>query len=328
MKLYLPKGSNMTEAEKKEWINNVKSLTASFHNKKVPVNYALDIDAYMRMRQKSNYKRFITEMWQENYDWAEKLCLECNPDFLQDDLLRYAFFLTAGGKWQKIQLPYLESKWDREKLKTLLREDHMLQPDITSAEYQTSETMINHLTHLTVFQEKMGVKIDSLKTIVEFGGGYGGMCRLFRRISGSNTHIIIDLPIFIIIQAYYLKNIFGNTQVNLIVNEDNDIEPGKINLVEISGEKHLDAISTLAPDLFLATWSLSEANEYTQKKIYGRKYFDAKHILAGYRHYESPNPRQPCSDSIKLTPDYEIVYEGNTFFALAHEQNYLFARKK
>ncbi len=328
MKLYIPKGANMSETEKAEWIETVEKLTSAFHEKEIPIKCPMEIKKYQIMKKKSNYKKFITEMWQGHYDHAEKMCLENRNDFLKDDLLRYAFFLSAGGLWQKIQLPYLESKWDTQKLECLLKEDHFFHPYITDAKYFSSETMINHLTHLTLFQDKLKVDINKFKTIIEFGGGYGGMARLFRRICGNFcTHIIIDLPIFIIIQAYYLKNIFGDDQINLIINGSDNIKTGKINLIEISKYDKLRIVSNWMPDLFVATWSLSEANNYTQEYISSMGYFDSKYILNGYRHYEEQNIRIPCSDSMKIPSKYKIVHQGSAFYAFAQEQYYLFACK-
>ena len=316
----------MTEDEKREWLLRVEELTVHFNSNPSPITYPFEIGGYFRMKEESNYPKFITEMWQENYDRIEKLFLENCENLLEDDLIRFAFFLSAGGIWQKIQLPYLESRWEDKTLRSLLIEDTVLNPTITSSEYQSSETLINHLTHLTEFEEKAKVELSSFERIVEFGGGYGSMCRLFKRICRNISYVIIDLPALLYIQAYYLMNLFGDQQVNIVYGSDHAQE-GKINLIDISNVSALESLLKWDVDLFVATWSLSEANEYTQQYIYDKRYFNSKYMLLGYRHYEIPNPRQPCSDSIQLTPNYEILYQGSTFFALEEEQYYIFARK-
>lgn len=316
----------MSETERLEWIKRVERHTVVFHAEERPIIHPLEIEAYLFIKRKSKYKDFTTKMWQKFCDYAEKKILNEKDDFLDDDLLRYAFFLTAGGWWQENQIPYLESKWGKQKLKYLLKEDHFLRPCISSSQYHSSETMINHLTHLTLFQEKMNVSIDKFKVIIEFGGGYGGMSRLLKRIKVDNTIIIIDLPVFLIIQNYYLSNIFGKSKINLVVNNTDDIVEGKINLIDIGNDKKINLINKLTPDLFIATWSLSEANKYTQNYIFGKEYFNSKYILIGYRHYEIPNPKQPCSDSVRIPAHYSIIRE-QAFYAFANEQYYLFAQK-
>lgn len=91
MKLYLPKGSEMTEPEEQEWIAKVERLTSSFHGNRDSTIYAYETASYLRMRQNSNYKEFITDMWQEHYDRAEELFLSNKKKLLQNDLLRYSF---------------------------------------------------------------------------------------------------------------------------------------------------------------------------------------------------------------------------------------------
>jgi len=328
MKLYIPKGGEMTDLEKDQWIQKVNILTESFHKNEIPCRYPLDMDKYLILKVKSKYKRFITDMWQKHYDRAEKLCFENNKELLSDDMMRYAYFLTGGGIWQKLQIPYLESKWDEKQLKHYLLEDAFMCPDITSEKYLSSETMINHLTHLTVFKEKTGADVFKFNTIVEFGGGYGGMCRLLRRFNNKSTYIIIDLPIFLIIQKFYLSNILGEENVNLFISDSQDIQKGKINLVDIGDEATIKLISQYKPDIFIAAWSLSESNKMTQDYIYEHNYFNANYILIGYRHYDKINPDQPCSNAIKLTNDFINIYENSAFYAIEKEQWYCFGKKE
>jgi len=329
MRIYLPRGAEMTEEDEAAWVRQVGRLTDGFREKYPGRSREgrYEIDSYVAMKRRSRYRKFVTPMWQEHYERAEELFLGKSNGFLRDDLLRYAFFLSCGGVWQQIQVPYLESRWEKSKLRRLLLEDPVFDPDITSEEYESSESLINHLTHVTEFQARMGVDVARLGCIVEFGGGYGGTCRLFRRLCGGATHIVVDLPVFLHIQSCYLKTLFGEAGVT-IVGEGGVIEEGKINLVDVSDAEALETVGDFDVDLFVGTWSLSEANQRTQEMILRRSYFDARYLLIGYRHYVEPNPRQPCSDSIRLPSDYEIRYRGPTFFALAQEQYYLFAHRR
>jgi hypothetical protein len=331
MRLNIPRGYTMTDAEQAAWITKVEGLTRAYHNKAPAVDVSpFQADTYRQFSAQVDVSPFITEMWKEFLDHAEKLYVEGRRDFLQDPLMQWAIFLSAGGKWQEVQIPFLESRWQRDELQRLLREDHPLTPSITSEEYHCSETIVNHLTHLTTFADKTGVTLASdLKCTVEFGGGCGSMGRLLRRLRPDATHVTVDLPVFLFLQKYFLENIFGPDSVNLVWRDTGEIQPHKINLVAIGNDRILNGLSSLRPDLFIATWSLSETNQYTQDYVRERDYFGAAHTLIGYRHYEEgkPNPKQPCSDAIELTSAYQTVFRGPTFFSGMDEQHYWFARR-
>ena len=49
--------------------------------------------------------------------------------------------------------------------------------------------------------------LSSSGVIVEFGGGYGSMCRLLHKLGFSGQYFIYDLPEFVALQRYFLKSI-------------------------------------------------------------------------------------------------------------------------
>lgn len=318
----------MTPAEQAAWIAQAEKLTREYHSDAPEPRCEYELERYNEYVCHTDFKKFITPMWQEHYDHAEELLRAGNKEILNDDLIRYCFFLTGGNKWLDIQVPYLKQHWSETELHRLLKEDHEFYPTITNHEYDTSECLVHHLTHFTFFREKMSFDYQSVAKVVEFGGGYGGMCRLLRKINCNTTHIIIDLPVFLFFQSYYIRSIFGEDQINWILSESAPIVEGKVNLIPVELAEHYGPLSGFEPDLFIATWSLSEANDVTQKMVFDRDYFGAKHLLMAYRHYKQINPRQPFSDAIELTPRYDEVYRGLIFYALADEQHYFFARRK
>jgi hypothetical protein len=171
------------------------------------------------------------------------------------------------------------------------------------------------------FQSETGIKLDAINTVVEFGGGYGSMCRLMRRISLNTTYIIIDLPIFSFIQFYYLKQIHGESEVNIILSDEDKIIPNKVNLIPID-ELLVDKIKTVEPDLFIATWSLSEANKYAQEYIYKNGFFDSKFILIAH---QKSSKQFEHAESIKLPEEYTKIYSEETEYI--PDNYYLFAKK-
>ena len=65
-----------------------------------------------------------------------------------------------------------------------------------------------HLTmHLAKWEECTWRKIEYLNTIVEFGGGYGLMCAIARRMGFTGQYVIADFPEMCLLQEYYLGNL-------------------------------------------------------------------------------------------------------------------------
>ena len=82
--------------------------------------------------------------------------------------------------------------------------------------------------------------------IIEFGGGYGGMCRLIRKMGFKGKYILYDLPELNLLQEYYLikENCMENTVIT--------------NNFSIFNDKY---------DLLIATWSLSEIPLSIREKV-------------------------------------------------------------
>ncbi|MDY0386292.1 MAG: putative sugar O-methyltransferase [Methanolobus sp.] len=241
--------------------------------------------------------------------------------FLRNETIKKTMFLSVGGRWQNTQIKYLKTIIDEKRLRELLHEDCVGHPTITSFKYNSSHNLIHHLYHLVKFQSETDINLNAIDTVVEFGGGYGSMCRLMKRFNRNSTYIIIDLPIFSFIQLYYLKEIYGEGEVNIILSDKDEIIPNKINLIPID-ERLVDKIKTVKPDLFIATWSLSEANKYGQDYIYANDFFDSKSILIAH---QKISKQFEHAESIKFSDKYRVVYNEETKYI--PDNYYLFAKK-
>jgi hypothetical protein len=156
------------------------------------------------------------------------------------------------------------------------------------------------------------------------GGGYGGMTSLLKKINENLTILVIDVPVMITLQTYLIKHEHGLESFNIITKDKLEIQRGKINYIPIS---LVNTMSKFNADLFIATWSLSEANQYTQDEIADKDFFDAKYILYGYRFYDEINPRQPNSKPLPKFFNYDVKFHGPCFWSLKNEQYYLFANR-
>jgi hypothetical protein len=68
----------------------------------------------------------------------------------------------------------------------------------------TNAMAVEHAAHLYRFRELTGKSFSDGDCVIEFGGGYGSMCRLVHGLGFQGTYIIFDLPHVLALQRYYL----------------------------------------------------------------------------------------------------------------------------
>ncbi len=81
-------------------------------------------------------------------------------------------------------------------------------PDDYLSGTRYSMNLIHQAYHLAQWESATGKRIEQLDTIVEFGGGYGAMALLCKRMGFDGKYVIYDLPEFSLLQEYYLSQ-FG-----------------------------------------------------------------------------------------------------------------------
>ena len=148
-----------------------------------------------------------------------------------------------------------------------------------NATYATSHTSIHHLYHLIRFADKTGCDFEKIDKVVEWGGGYGNMAKIFRRLKPNSTYCIIDTPIFSTLQWLYLSTVLGVENVNLLRQPGDAVQSGKVNVVPLCFVDQLQ----LRADLFLSTWALSESSSVAQDYVISRRWFEADHLLLAYQ---------------------------------------------
>lgn len=238
-------------------------------------------------------KKFTTPLWENFNAELERVFLPDPPfSFLKNETIRDTMFVAAGGNWLNKELAFLEEKISRNKLKFLLQEDYVGEPILSNSKYLTSHNTIHHLYHFARFLDRTRCNLDQICRVVEWGGGYGNMAKIFKRLKHKpSTYIIIDTPLFSCIQWIYLATIFGRENVHLIDNCEDNICAEKINLLPLC---FLDC-HAISSELFISTWALSESSRYSQDYVVDHEWFNAKHILVAYQ------------DSSKTLPDADRV---------------------
>lgn len=104
----------------------------------------------------------------------------------------------------------------------------------------TSPNLIHMAYHLLQWEKATGRKVQDLKSVVEFGGGFGSMAKLIHRLGFTGQYTIYDLPEMSLLQEFYLSQTLEHHNVQWV------------NGPHGSGKQPATA------DLWLATWSFSE----------------------------------------------------------------------
>lgn len=246
---------------------------------------------YDRLKE-YDISRFTTPLWQDYNKKFKNIFLPEPPfDFLRNKIIMRTMFVDGCGKWLAEELSFLEKMSTFKTLQKLLEEDYVGRPAIRNSKYLTSHNSIHHLYHLVFFQNKTKVGIDECDSIVEWGGGYGNMAKIVKRINTRVTYIIIDMPLFSCIQWIYLSTVLGKDSVTIITDKTSDIISGKINILPLSflGNQNIQA------DMFIATWSLSESSKFAQEYVGSLNFFDSKHLLLAF---QKSSPTLPNADHL------------------------------
>lgn len=106
---------------------------------------------------------------------------------------------------------------------------------------------IHQLYHLSQFLDRSRQSLDAMSSIVEFGGGYGALCRLARACGFNGRYRIIDFPEFLLLQEFYLSA--------------HGVEADYLTLSQVRLVK---------ADLFVAIRSLSEAEAAVGDRVLSR----------------------------------------------------------
>lgn len=181
--------------------------------------------------------------------------------FLQWDVIRRTMFV-GNARYIKDELTALRASaaWSK-RWKPALREDAIGLPERSLYYLRSSGNLIHHAYSLYRFEQESGRTMDQFKRIVEFGGGYGSLCRLIHRLGFRGEYVIFDLPELSALQQYFLQS------VGLPL-DDGFIRKSGVRC--ISDLKTLHQIIASSPDwFFIALWSISETPETLRYEALG-----------------------------------------------------------
>ena len=252
-----------------------------------------------------NIETFITPHWNVFNSELEKHFLPY-PDFsfLRDYVVIKTMFMMRGGELLKKQIMFLEQNIPEDRLMEVLEEDYMGNPVLLNSKYLTSHNDIHHLFHLANYFKAINCPMDTIKTVVEWGGGYGNMAKMFKKYKMFNgTYIIVDTPLVSCLQWLYLASLLGESTVILMTAQGQRIVPGKINLVPVCFVKDVQ----MQADMFISTWALSESAMGAQTFVVNNNWFGAKHLLLAYHgQYNGQHNARLSLGGFDCTKDNEL----------------------
>lgn len=238
---------------------------------------------------------FITPMWGEyTQQLQDTLFPEPSFRFQQNQFIAGSMVFEPEPSITRTQLTLLEEKFDPDQLRIWLLEDPVGHPPLfRSSRYLTSPNTIHHLYHLARFFQSTHQDLAGLMKIVEWGGGYGNLAKLFRRMGFKGTYVIIDLPFLSALQWLYLSTIFGESEVSL-VNEAGYESDSPFVLLPLPVARE----SPPKADLFVSTWALSESSSAAQDWVADiNSWFGARNLLLAF---QESTDRLPDAGRIRL----------------------------
>lgn len=233
------------------FINKIKIKTNNLrHNFRVVSKQNVNIEIYKilikEIKEINKKYKLGNSTWDNNRKEVRRAILEDDiSDFLNWNVIKNTMFYESG------QLQYEELKSNK-RLFQSIKESKVGNPKPYWLDSSTSGNAINHAYSMVKLLQKCN--LTDFNNIVELGGGYGSMCRLFRKIGFIKKYTIFDLPEFSALQKYYLNSV-GVFSENTVLTED----------IEKLGDDNLTT-------LLIATWSLSEMPMELRERLSGIKF--------------------------------------------------------
>ena len=232
---------------------------------------------------------FMTPMWQTFERELAGLLLPVPPfNFLSHPTLLETAFVTYRAGWFSEEMAALTSCLPDQTLREVLGEDLVGVPLVIDGEYMTSQKSVHHLYHLCRLIRHHEGKMPAVPRVIEWGGGYGSLAKLFLRLlPQTERYTIVDLPIMSALQWLYLSTVLGEDRVALASTPADLSSSRQVVIVPVT------LLGSLGDDydLFVSTWALSESSEVAQKHVKEKEWFGAKHFLIAYD--DDPRGRWP-----------------------------------
>ncbi|MDP3043074.1 MAG: hypothetical protein Q8N21_01595 [bacterium] len=186
----------------------------------------------------------------------------------------------------KCELDYLTSSgWD--KWSRAITETWIGNPPRYAYYKKSNGNLIHTAYNLSRLVDYYRVDIKKTNKIIEFGAGYGCMAKLINNLGFNRKYVIFDIPEFLALQKYYLRST-GTI--------------GNFDFID-----RIEKLEDLNPDIFIATWSLSESPIELRNKFL-RKIGKPQYVLMAYQaNFEFIDNIKYFQEYRKNNQDYDWV---------------------
>ena len=239
---------NIKLLTKKPDKNLVKELRAAYKN--LPV--------FTKIEPEGTGKSNPLDTWKGNLNLLKDNVLNSNVhSFLKWGIIRKTMNNGSNADYVYDELTFLKNHKEWSFYQKGLKENWIGERSMYPFYPRSSATLIHHSYHLAMFESNTSIKSINHDCILEFGGGFGSMCRLNFNLGFNGGYIVFDFAHFSLLQQYYLKSCnipvvtideFIRTKKGVVCISDID----KLNII-------LDSFDQKSSILLIATWSISEA---------------------------------------------------------------------
>lgn len=289
----------------------------------IGIYFLLKVDAFylkqMNPLQKNRFihiatsrmPKIVNDLFMKKYSLVHETWWEFSQTIKNEVLIKpyFGFFRSpviketmTGLHYKKDHKLLIENIYDtfNENTSELLNEDACGEPLLLrNCNYKTSFTRVMHCYQAAKLQEITDLQKN--KMIMEWGGGYGGLCRIVKKINPNITYVIVDLPCSIALQFLYLSTVLSEDSVEIF--DGLNFSAGKIILVPSTDLEKIP--ESYSADIFVSSWALSESSSDAQKAVSDRKFFGAEKGLLIHQHSSLRHPH--ADDSAKLfTKNFNI----------------------
>ena len=158
--------------------------------------------------------------------------------------------------------------------KYLLKEDEVGDPIRYFLYPESSGNRIRQVYHLKKFSDFSNINIKTIKRVIEIGGGYGCMARIFSKLNHKIKYIIFDTFEVNLLQYYFLK--LNKLEVAI------ENSKSRINLISSIKVNNEISYKNNSKTLLIANWSLSEMPLKLRNKIL-KLIFKIPYILISFQ---------------------------------------------
>lgn len=173
-------------------------------------------------------------------------------NFLQIGFIQHMFFIHNRFFLilELIQL-YKDKNWLL--WKKIIKEDNIGNPVKFFIYPFSSGNKIHQAFHLRKFSQLSKMNLKNFTNVIEFGGGYGNMAKMFHKINRNISYTIFDTIELNLLQYYYLKK----SDLNVTLGLNKYLRINLLNKVS-DLKKKVKLLKKNDKNLLIANWSLSE----------------------------------------------------------------------